>query len=134
MSKMINWPTPGQLADALKSGRYNQTTGQMVQTYGSGHSAHCCLGVCAVEAGYTDEDLLDRLSLRPEDPLDNEPTSALNDYPDWLTFRRQAELIRRNDGWNDGWNRVIAYLRYIEENPGHDLEYTRLDDVETSPS
>lgn len=111
-----SWPTPGQLADALESGRYGKGRHALVD---SELHHFCCLGVAACEAGYTPAEVygndpeVGRTYLRSMYVSDKDTTMVLGDAPDWMDRQLERALSLLNDG-NPNWGPVIEKLRSLE--------------------
>lgn len=100
-----NWPTPGELADALESGDWKKTKNALVRDGG-----YCCLGVCGRMAGLADGDLAS-VGLLTDVVVDN--TAIADDLPAWLSDDDQRRLAELNDDYDD-WSRVIHALREVK--------------------
>lgn len=107
--------TPGELVDALRSGRYRQAKRVLHDSQSGGY---CCLGVAAVEAGIPDSSLLlfvYPFHMRTEDRVQFE------EYWPWLTETLYTELAKANDGDVSGtFQEPIRLLK--EQFPGLDLD------------
>ena len=93
--------------EVLQSGRYQQAQKQL---YGNG--GYCCLGVMAIEAGYSREEVLGH---RYPDTLDDWEGRFSAAYP-WLTKIRRTSLAVENDlGALDDFAGVIKELQRMAE-------------------
>lgn len=100
-----SWPSPAELVAKLQSGEYKKARRALYRP-GVGY---CCLGVCAKEAGFTDEEI-EEVPHLVELAYQVEKVHPDIFLPPWMTNMVHDDLTSINDG-GKGWGRVIEYLK-----------------------